>query len=227
MLKRILTICTVAFAFSASAQFKVTKDTLYAEGFTGTQATDFVEIYGENHIISLSANDQIIRWERTVNEFSAIEWTSAVCDIVSCKAPETDTGSFLLPAGDTGYMSFHFYIKNVRGTGKMVVKFFREAVPTDSVNIVTFGTGWNPASIINLSASATSISPNPAKDYIIPNNSLIKEGRFELLNPLGQVVLSGEYINGRQIDLSGITSGVYSLKVANGVYSSSTKIVKD
>lgn len=227
MLKRILFVCFVAVTASLQAQFKITEDTLYAYGFAGTKPTDFFEIYAETHIISLSNSDERIQWIRSTNDLPTADWTSAVCDIVACRSSETDTGSFLFEKGDTGFMSFHFYVKNVKGNGKMVVRFFRTSNPMEYVDIVTFGTSWKPVGIHDLNISMTSVNPNPARNVIQLSNDRIETGNFEILNALGQVVMTGIYVNNMQMDISGISHGVYSLRVYNGFSSSVTRLVKE
>ena len=56
------------------------------------------------------------------------------------------------------------------------------------------------------------IYPNPAKDFININTNAVKY-EYQLINSLGQVVISGTANGEYQLNISGINKGVYFLKV--------------
>ena len=56
------------------------------------------------------------------------------------------------------------------------------------------------------------IYPNPAKDYV-KINSNASTFEYQLINSLGQVVISGSASGEHQIDVANINKGVYFLKV--------------
>jgi hypothetical protein len=228
MFKRITFIFVFVLAsLSAKAQFKIESDTLYAYGYAGTSASDFIDIEAETHIYNLSLGSEVIKWVRTVNQLPDPAWTSAVCDIVSCKGTDVDTGSFLFDPNDTGKLYFHFYTKNVNASGKMVVRFSRAANPLDYVDVVSFVTAWKPLSIDKISNSITNVVPNPAKNSVIFNNDKIEHGKIEILNTLGQVVLSTDFDNHMTVDIRDYNTGIYTVKISNASYTSVSRIVKE
>lgn len=227
MIKKLLIVIIFLVALQANAQFKIVNDTLYGYGFAGKNSTDFVEIIGETHIIHLGTVPEIIKWVRTVNEFPDPAWTSAVCDIVSCRPPEVDTGSFLFEAGDTGYMSFHFYVKNIKGTGKMVVRFSRANNPSEYVDLVTYGTAWGPLSVNGINTAVTFSSPNPVHDVVNFNNSHIQEGNLEIYNNMGQLIDKMDYYSNISLNLINYPSGIYVIKISNSSFTSFSRIIKE
>ena len=56
------------------------------------------------------------------------------------------------------------------------------------------------------------IYPNPAKDVININTNAVKY-EYQLINSLGQVIISGTANGEYQLNISGINKGVYFLKV--------------
>lgn len=227
MLKRIILFCAIAFAFNAKAQFTIDDDTLYAYGFAGTSSSSFVDLYAHSVIRHTSMSNETIKWVRTTNSLQDTNWTSAVCDIVSCRGPEVDTGSFQISNMDTGELSFHFYPEDVNGTGTMVVRFYRESNPTEYHDVVILCTAWKPVSIRMIEGLSTAIYPIPASKNIIVTNSLIKEGRYEVLNSLGQVISKGTYADGMNIDIDALESGVYSLMVTDGINGAVKQFIKE
>jgi hypothetical protein len=227
MLKRITFIIVVGLAsLTASAQFKMEHDTLYAYGYAGTDIQN--EVGTDNHIISTATSgSEIINWRRTVNQLPDPKWSSAICDILYCRGPEVDTGSFLFDAGDTGYLSFHFYTKDVSGKGKMVVRFSRASNPLDYVDVVVLGTAWKPVGIKDINTSVTSIMPNPAKNEVTLTNNRINNGKLEVYNAMGQIVLTTDYLDQMTLDIKHLANGVYTIKISNASYSSVSKIVKE
>ena len=56
------------------------------------------------------------------------------------------------------------------------------------------------------------IYPNPAKDFVMINSNAATY-EYQLINSLGQVVVSGSASGEHQIDVANINKGVYFLKV--------------
>ena len=67
------------------------------------------------------------------------------------------------------------------------------------------------------------IYPNPAKDFVIINSNASKY-EYQLINNLGQVVISGVSSGEHQIDVANINKGVYFLKVVADGETSINKI---
>ncbi len=227
MLKRLLLICTLAFALNSQAQFEIEHDTLYAMGFAGTSFTSFVDLEAHSKIKHTSMSQETIKWVRTTNTLQSSDWTSAVCDIISCRGVEVDTGSFQISGMDSGSLSFHFYPKNVRGTGTMVVRFFRESNPMDYHDVVIFCQAWKPTSINAVDNELTSVYPNPCANMISVNNSVIANGYYSILNSFGQTISASEYVNGMTISTADLSSGVYTIVIKDGVNTSAKQFVKE
>jgi hypothetical protein len=229
MFKRITFIFVLALgAVSAQAQFSVDEDTLYAYGFAGKTSAEFVDIEAETMIRHTGSTPQRINWIRSENDLPSMDWSSAVCDIISCRSAEVDTGSFFFSPGDTGGLFFHFYTKNVNASGKMVVRFSSADNPLDYVDVVTFATAWKPVGLQSVNKnSKTVVTPNPAKNSITFVNDNISAGTIEFYNTVGQVVLTMPYNNEMSVDVSGLSSGVYTVKIASASQASFSKIIKE
>jgi hypothetical protein len=227
MLKRILLICTLAFAVSMQAQFEIEHDTLHALGFAGKTAGSFVDLEAHTKIKHTAMSQETIKWVRTTNTLQSTEWTSAVCDILSCRGVEVDTGSFQISGMDSGGLSFHFYPKNVRGTGTMVVRFFRENNPMDYHDVVILCQAWTATSLANVSHEMTSVYPNPCAGMISVNNSVIANGTYSILNSFGQTISSNEYVNGMTISTADLSSGVYTIIIKDAVNTAAKQFVKE
>jgi hypothetical protein len=227
MFKRITFVfIAVLVSLSAKAQFHIEDDTLYTYGFAGMTSSDFVDIEAETKIHHLSSTPEIIKWVRTENQLPSTDWTSAVCDIISCRSADTDTGSFLFNGNDSGNLYFHFYTKNVNASGKMVVRFSRASDPLQYRDVVTFITAWKPVGINSLTASTTRSFPNPAKNEVTFSNDRIDAGRIEIYNAIGQVVSQKDFTNNMTVDIRDFAPGVYTVKISNTEYSSVSRIVK-
>jgi hypothetical protein len=227
MLKRLLLICTLAFALNSQAQFEIEHDTLYALGYAGKTASSFVDLEAHSKIKHTAMSQETIKWVRTTNTLQSSEWTSAVCDIISCRGTEVDTGSFQISGMDSGSLSFHFYPKNVRGTGTMVVRFFRENNPMDYHDVVIMCQAWTATSVNTISSELTSVYPNPCAAMISVNNSVIANGTYSILNSFGQTISTSEFVNDMTISTADLSSGVYTIIIKDGVNTSAKQFVKE
>src|SRR5574343_573434 len=107
MLKRLLLVCTLAFAVNSQAQFEIEHDTLYALGYAGNSASSFIDLVAHSKIRHTAMSMETIKWVRTTNTLQSSEWTSAVCDIVSCRGTEVDTVSFQGVCMESGAVCGH------------------------------------------------------------------------------------------------------------------------
>jgi hypothetical protein len=228
MFKRITFLFVLGLAgLSANAQFKIEEDTLHAYGYAGKTSAEFVDISTETHIYFLGSTPERIKWVRSTNDLPDPEWTSAVCDIESCKSAETDTGSFMFFPEDSGKLSFHFYTKNVNNSGKMVVRFFRASNPLDFEEVVIFATAWKPVGIDMISTSVTSAVPNPSQGLVRLNNSMIENGKLEMFNLNGQLVFSMDYSNNMEIQMNDFAPGIYTIRISDASNISCSRIIKE
>ena len=103
--------------------------------------------------------------------------------------------------------------------------------------VTTAGCSSAPSNIITFNSygialyeefNPIKLYPNPVNNEIIiemeGNNSTIN---FEILNTIGQVVLTGNFVKKTTIQLSNFKSGVYIVKLENGRSSMFKKIIKE
>jgi len=227
MLKRFLLICTMAFAISASAQFEIDDDTLYAYGYAGANSSSFADLYTHTKLKHTAMSMETIKWTRTTNSLPTTDWTSAVCDIISCRGVEVDTGSFQIGNLDSGELSFHFYPKNIRGNATMVVRFYRESNPMDYADVTIMCQAWKALRVETVDSDLLSVYPNPSKDFITVNNSVVSSGEYQILNSYGQIVATNTFVNGMTISTTDLSSGVYSIVVRNGDESFTKQFIRE
>jgi hypothetical protein len=226
MFKRITIICFMLVALGAKAQFEVESDTLYTTGAAALTKSDFVDVYADVDITSTNFNGEMIKWTRTVEQLPGAGWSSAVCDIVSCRGPEVDTGSFFFEANATGKLSFHFYPDTMAGNGKMVVKFYRESNPLDFIEVVIFAHIWHPVSISAKSIQINSLYPNPSVDFINVSVNEVENGTLSIYNAFGQLMLTQTFNLNAKIDVAELTAGVYSIEVSDAENKAVSKFIK-
>lgn len=226
MTKKILTLFLLALATGAQAQFTIDDDTLYAYGFAGTSPADFVDIYGHTIIRSTASSGETILWNRTTNNLQDTNWASAICDIISCRAPEVSFDSFAFAnGGDTGVLSFHFYPVNVAGEGSMTVRFSRSASPLDYLDVVIMAKAWNPVGVNLLYKPSVQVFPNPASNIITVNSE--GAGWVRIFNSGGQMVHRGQLSPGETVNIEKLASGVYSLLFEYGSKTYSARFIKE
>jgi hypothetical protein len=213
-------------ALGAQAQFEVENDTLYATGAAALTTSDFVDVYADVDITSTNFNGEMIKWTRTTEQLPGSGWSSAVCDIISCRGPEVDTGSFYFDGNATGKLSFHFYPDTMAGDGKMIVKFYRASDPLEFVEVVIFADIWHPVSISSKSVEVNSLYPNPSADFVNVSVNQIENGTLNVYNSMGQLVLTQAFSLYAKIDIADLNSGVYSIVVSDAENKAVTKFIK-
>lgn len=90
-------------------------------------------------------------------------------------------------------------------------------------NIVTLQNYALSTDDLDLSSTRISYYPNPAKS-VIRVSGLDNNERYVMYNILGTKVLNGVLTNDKSIDVSGLSTGIYLLKIASG---HTLKIIKD
>lgn len=227
--KLTLFVFIMASAFGAKAQFTIDEDTLYTYGAAGVVSGDFIDIYAHTVIRSKGSMPETIIWQRIANNLPDPAWSSAICDIISCRPPEISFDSFAFAnGGDTGVLSFHFYVANKSGNGTMVVRFKRASNPLEYVDVVIMARAWDPTSVNSLNIPATKLYPNPSQNLLTVNNAAISEGTVSVLDANGRKVLEMPFSSVCELNVSGLESGVYSVVISgvNGEILSGTKFVK-
>lgn len=228
MFKKITLIIIALVGLNANAQFTIDEDTLYAFGFVGATSSDFSDIYTHTVIRSQAPQGETIRWNRFNVNLPSTEWSTAICDILSCRGPEVSTDSFAFTngAGDTGILSFHFYTKNIRGTGSITVRFTRAANPLDYKDVVIITQGWAPTGVSASLRSVTNIYPNPVNDILKIYNPMVGTGVLTVYNQQGQLIESSAFSGLTQLDVNAYTAGLYTIVIHGDKGSSSSTFIK-
>jgi hypothetical protein len=227
MFKKITLIIIALVGLNVNAQFTIDEDTLYAYGFVGANASDFSDIYAHTVIRSKALSPETIKWNRFNVSLPSAEWSTAICDILSCRGPEVSNDSFAFnKAGDTGILSFHFYAKNIRGKGSFVVRFSRVNNPLYFKDVYINAQGWAPTGVSSSMRTLMNVYPNPVNDYVNIKNPLIGKADLKVYNAQGQLVFESPFENNARVDVSNFTSGLYTIVVQGEKGSTSTTFVK-
>jgi hypothetical protein len=186
-----------------------------------------VDVFAGTWIYNLSNRLDTIVWTRSTNTLGDTAWTSAVCDILLCHPPDVSTNEFEMASNDSGYLSFHFYPNNKRGNGQMVVEFYRKSAPSIKTEITTNVTIWGAVNIESRTYRTDFIHPNPAKNTFQLSQTLSNSSKIEIVNGLGQVVLTTTADANHSVDISKLEAGFYQIRVYDGVKIHQYKLLKD
>ena len=200
---------------------------MYAFGFVGATSADFSDIYAHTVIRSKAPSPETIKWNRFNVVLPSAEWSTGICDILSCRGPEIGSDSFTFnKAGDTGILSFHCYAKNIRGNGSFTVRFARANNPLDFKDVYINVQGWAPTGVSSSMRTLINVYPNPVNDYVNINNPLIGKADLKVYNAQGQIVYESAFENNARVDVSSFSSGLYTIVVQGEKGSTSTTFVK-
>lgn len=223
MLKNIIltVLCVFAFNNCINAQVIYDEDTLLATGYVASTPNGYAELVAETKIRNTGSLPDTIVWYRNVNTLPTANWTSAVCDIITCYSPTTSTAEFIIDPGAVRALSFHFYPKGDKGIGQMVVRFAKKSNQSNYTDIYINVQGYG-LNINTLKKANFTLFPNPSKESLIIHTATNTSGNYSIVNLLGETVLSGNFESGNPIDISSIKCGVYCVNVIdeNGVSSS-------
>ncbi len=210
MFKKFTSVLFLLITFNAYSQISINKTTLLA---TGQANNDFPDLAGYNKIYNIGNSPDTISWVRTKNELGHIDWTSAVCDIIQCHSSEVDTYSFILPAGDSGSLSFHFYPKDKPGFGHMTVNFTAKSDPSTTIQVDIYSHAWG-LSTTQVSKFSNLVYPNPTNGILNFSNSVNENSQISIYNLNGQLVKEISSFDAKNnIDISEFNSGVYSFVI--------------
>ncbi|MDI1234430.1 MAG: T9SS type A sorting domain-containing protein [bacterium] len=226
MLKNItLTVlCLFGLNMTIKAQVTFDEDTLFTDGYVAATASDYAELIAETKIHNKGSLPDTIIWYRNVNNLPSVNWTSAVCDVIQCYDVTTNSAEFIIDAGVIRTLSFHFYPKIDNGKGQMVVRFAKKSNQTIYTDIYINVQGYG-LNIKTLKKADFSLFPNPAKENLVINSNSANSGQFTIVNLLGETILSGAFENGKPIDTSSLTTGIYCVNVIDGTSVTSSKLV--
>jgi len=114
-------------------------------------------------------------------------------------------------------------------TGKYYLEIFGTPTPTSYQTPYTFNINYT-LSNQNFSTKSLILYPNPTNSKVFFDNSKMNYEKVSICNTLGQEVtkLSFNTINQNQeVDLSGLSNGVYLLKFSNQEMNKTVKVVKE
>ena len=212
--------------FQVNAQITLDDDSLKANGFSGVDANDYIDLSAHTMIRNTRNSPDTIIWVRTVNVLQSGVWTSAVCDINQCWQATVNTAEFILKAKDSGNLSFHFYPVNVCGNGKMTVQFYRKSNPLTITSIEIKSRAWCLNSNVSiLSKTNLIIFPNPASSTFALSSESINSGILSLYTLEGKLVSQTNYLSGSLINSSNLASGVYLVLYSNGIETIKHKLI--
>ncbi len=226
MLKNITLTVLCAFGLNASinAQVIYDDDTLYAAGYVASTPNGYAELVAETKIRNTGSLPDTIVWYRNVNALPTANWTSAVCDIVTCYSPTTNTAEFIIDPGAVRILSFHFYPKSDKGIGQMVIRFAKKSSQSKYTDIYINAQGYG-LNINTLKKADFSLFPNPSRGSVVINSASTNFGDYRIVNLLGETILSGSFENGNPIDISSLKIGVYCVNIIDGNGISSSKLI--
>lgn len=230
MKKYYLLILSFVSLITVTEAQKLTWDTDTAF-VSDTQMVDFTDIFAHAIFTNDSMDADSFIWIRTVNDLST-DWTSAVCDINLCWSSDTDSARFDLAKGQSGTFEFHFYPIGC-GKGIMDVKIVSLADRSVVATISSEGNVWC-TDVAELSIDDIGVVPNPVKSTLSLNlpssiQSLFNNNvKIDVLNLLGQNVLSANYSNGKSIDVSDLNNGIYFIrfKLENKTFTKKFQVAK-
>jgi hypothetical protein len=215
-------LCVFSISLISKAQTSFDDDSLWTSGDVAAPG-DYVDLFAHTNIRSGSSPDTFV-WTR-MNVVVPANWTTAVCDVNQCWGETIGTQDFIIAPNTVKELSFHFYPKSFAGTGKMTVRFAKKSNPSSYVDIVINCTANSLSGIARVQKSLLNIFPNPAVKTITITDNKVNSGVFEIVNILGEAVLTGDFDATGKIDVSTLRKGLYFINVKNGAFSATNKLV--
>ena len=157
--------------------------------------------------------DTVFVWQRTQHDFPA-EWTSSICDEMTCYDWRLDTYTFRLGPGDSSKLDVHFYPANTKGEGSVTLKVYMEGDSSNYVSgtyyLSTWGLSANGSQLIS---NDISFYPNPVKDQLNIELNAPKPVTIEVYNILGKKVMDHVHEGKTSVmNVENLLSGVYFIR---------------
>jgi len=169
------------------------------------------EVVGYSHFINnfKSPNLKFVRFEKTLTP----GWTAAYCDCEFCRDVVTDTASFYIAVGDSCVTSAHFYPVNIFGNGVMKIKIFDVEFP-DVFVVGQYTASCTSASTLFLKMDELKVYPNPANSILNIQFGSADPYTINIVSADGRVLMNQKVdVLGNNVDISGLTPGLYSAKI--------------
>lgn len=215
MKKILLSLICLLTAASLHAQLVNTgNDTSFAFGTINS-----FEIVAKGNVRNTGSTAATFRWVRVSSNMSA-NWTNAICDVITCYSPFTDSSDFTLNPNEVGNVDAHFYPAGNNGNGVTRVRVYEVSNPNNQV-FMTFVGSTGAASVNELKKPEFNIYPIPATDVLyLKGTKNLQNGKVEVFNIIGKKVLEMSLNNvqnqAAEIQLHSLPKGNYILRVSNG-----------
>lgn len=231
-MKNIITLFSVVFAFTVSAQsleLVSHDDTVYYDPSVAS-----LDVQAHIEIKNTTTDAKKVKVRRN-GPFDALCSTNYFCwDLCYLPTDDVSTGNLTL-AGEATNNLFSGHIlaagSGVEGCCKISYTFFNQDDFNDTLRVDVQFCGTNSISINEDVYSAFSVFPNPATNFVNIEYSGNKDGAFQLFNVVGQSVFSQTLRAGDQktsVDVSSFNSGVYfyTLQIDGQVMETKKLIIK-
>ena len=193
-----------------SQNYTVTADSITYSG-SAFESTFYNKIKINNNTSSLI----IMRWVRVQQDMPG-NWTSSVCDNVTCHPETTDSALFSLPPNSNNSIFLHFYPANTPGIGTVKIRVYNTTNPSESA-LLTFIGDATSAGITEKGKMTMDIFPNPAKDKLIINVANNQKAlNVGIFNALGQEVKSVNFMDVQKnitVNISELPDGYYFVRI--------------
>jgi hypothetical protein len=172
--------------------------------------TEF-EVVAYSTVTNESSFNVTYEWTRNEIEITE-EWSSAICDKNQCYLSWVSSQEFSLAPGEEGTLDVHVYPNDAEGAAIIEVEV------TDVTNPDNTDTGLylfnNTLNTVERLSNAISVYPNPAfNDLFLENPSNVE--LVEFYDIRGKLHLSAQVNGNMSIDISGLSSGNYIIRMWN------------
>lgn len=213
MKKYLLTLAASVFMVSVamSQTFSLEAKNVMVTGNVDDYLIYNVDVYN-------NTNEELTIFWKTLDNSLNSSWDYTICDNAICYIGVPDSASFNpIEPNDKGFMKLSVGFEDVPGDGSVTFVLYNEADPQES-DTLTFNVSATSTGIAENRFSQLKIYPNPAVDYIaIPAD--MKMLNAAIYNVTGQII-SNVSIEKSAVNVSGLTKGMYILKIttSEGAY---------
>jgi hypothetical protein len=167
-----------------------------------------------------TSGQKTIKWVRYVDS-QPEGWDFSICDKNNCFSSALTSTTFVLAAGEGGFMKMDVWPYGVIGQGSYHIDIFDVSDSANSkITMFVNVTGQATTGISSLKDGSISIYPNPAKDVLFVNLDVAKHiTSLEIYNVVGQKVKTVNLEDGLKsvsVPVSDMKKGVYFLRVVSG-----------
>ncbi len=208
-MKKYLLLVLIAFvSFSAYAQNFSLSETIIE--IDGPQSSNF-EAVGYNEITNSLETTRSYTWTR--EEVSKTNgWETAVCDIVRCYLPDTDSESFELSGLESGRLDVHAYPNSIEGQAHIRISV-TDNDDGSSAEADYYFNMMAPTSTGELVVRSIQVFPNPAADIINVTDSFNDIAEISVYNVIGRQVQTYNANPNGQYNVSDLKSGLYLMQL--------------